>query len=72
MLRFLYKMQRSEDCAPAFYLHNLRENTLRPDNNRVRPALICPQTEIFIFQQMRLSSTGRGGRAVGMTMTVNN
>ena len=29
-------------------------NTLRPDNNRVRPALICPQ--IFIFQQMRLSS----------------
>ena len=63
-------MQRSEDSAPAFYLHNLRENTLRPDNNRVRPALICPQTEIFIFQQMRLSSTVRG--AVGMTMTVNN
>ena len=61
-------MQRSEDSAPAFYLHNLCENTLRPDNNRVRPALICPQ--IFIFEQMRLSSTAR--QSSEMTMTVNN
>ena len=44
------------------------ENSLRPDNKRVSPALICPQ--IFIFEQMRLSLTAR--QSSRMTMTVNN